>query len=814
MLKFDFRGLLKAAWLMPVCIGFSSQLFIAADAAEPKMESVTPSAISLGETRTVTIIGEGLQSIKDIVFYNQGIKCLEVVADGDFEATAKIQVDVAAAVGSAPFRLLTSDGFSNVKTLRLTDLPVMVEPKRDTDNAEIELQHDASVAIYGTLEDGQYDRYALELEAGETITAVVDAVRLGGNLLDTVLKVYGPSGDLITFVDDTALYRQDPYLQFSAPGPGRYVLEIHETNYNGSDDSHYLLYVGNLPTPSILYPPGGQVGQPLNVVTVPETNNASPPTSYKIAPLEATNDGWFNYRPEKAGKQAPTAVRMRVSSFPNVIEVGENNDFKSVLTTTHPVPAAFCGIIESDGDVDCFAFEAEAGAAFRFESFSERIGAPLDTLISIVDSEGNLLVSGDDWMCHDSRLDFKAPESGTDVLVVTDKLGNGFPHGVYRVEASGISPSVTSFLPRPDRTSQIGQSIAVPQGNRALVNVAVRRELIEGSADLSFSHLPAGVHVSPYSIPADRYWMPSIITASDTATIGGNLSQVDVRIGSGDAQVSGGFEQAIDLVAGSADTLFYGVNLHRVPVAVVEPVPFTIELETPKTSLAVGGTIKLKVRVMRDVGFDEPIIVRFPFLPSWVTCEPEANIPAGVDEVEHELVAYLEAEHRTWPLVVTAEVDVKNASSDVGQLRGKQVASELVNLTIAAAPIKGQFAPIAAEQGQTIQVTCKCIVDGPLPSTMLATLEGLPNRVSCDPVPFQAESGEVVFSLKLADDAPVGVFTSLSCRLRGELKQQAVTYVVAHNTALQIAEPGKLVRGTSGELLSPLEALKLKKSRP
>jgi hypothetical protein len=782
------------------------------NAAEPKIDSITPSVISVGETRSLKIVGEGLSSLRDLVFYQEGLECGDIQTDGDFAATATIRVIDGTKPGSVPFRLLTDSGFSNVKTLRLTDLPLMIEPDRKADSESVGIECGAGLAIYGTLKSGEYDRYALHLEADESCTAVVDAVRLGGLLLDTILKVYDPSGSMIASVDDTSLYRQDPFLQFTAKVAGEYVIEVHECNYDGGEDSHYVLYVGDMPAPAVVFPPGGHVGQALQVVTIPENGVRSP--TYQLPPLEAGEDGWMEHRLDHQGKRSPTAVRLRASPFPNVLEAGDNESAKSVLDRVSNVPIAFCGIIERSGDIDCFAFEAEAGKAIRFESFAERVGAPLDSIVSIIDREGVELVSGDDWMCHDSLVDFKPKYSGIYVLRVADKLGKGSADSVYRVEASFLEPKATVFLPRPDRASQTGQSIAVPLGNRAVANIGIRRDFVDGDASLAFENLPAGVTAPTWQIPSDQFWMPVVLSASEDAKFGGAMVQIRGTIRSGEGVVEGGFAQAIDLVAESADRLFHGVQVDRVPVAVVDPVPFRVELEAPESELAVGGTLAITIRVIREPGFTEPVLIKVPFLPPWVTCESEALVPVGVDEIQHELKAYRQADSRTWPMVVTAEVDARKASGDVSKLRGRQVASQLVPLTIAPSPISGRFEPIAAEQGETVEMKCLCNVSGVIAQPLTATLEGLPNRVTSNPVMLTGDVSEVTFDLKVADDAPIGTFGSVRCRLSGVLNGQSVSYVIAHETPLQIAAVGKLARGSSGEVLSPLEALQQKKSRP
>jgi hypothetical protein len=237
--------------------------------------------------------------------------------------------------------------------------------------------------------------------------------------------------------------------------------------------------------------------------------------------------------------------------------------------------------LQAQGDVDCYAFEAEEGHPLLIEAFANRIGSAADTLISVLDSDMQTISFNDDWGSHDSRIDFQPPRTGRYYLRVTDKLAAGAATAVYRVELSALEPNVTAFLPRPNRLSQQSQTISVPQGNRVLARMGVRRELVEGDVRMEFVDLPSGVKASSLIVPSDQYWMPVVLESKDTAAVGGQLAGMEVFLESGD-EVAGGFGQIVDLVAESADQLFQSAQVTRIPVAVAPAIPFSIELETPK----------------------------------------------------------------------------------------------------------------------------------------------------------------------------------------------------------------------------------------
>ncbi len=772
--------------------------------APPSIESVWPPVGQRGTEFQLKIVGSGLTHSQQLLFYSPHLKCTKLQAKSEYEVVATVVAESNCRLGNEPFRLLAKDGFSELRTLRISPFPTLFE-QRAEEKAEPMAIGALNVALCGVLESGEYDRYSLSMKAGEKITVEVDAVRLGGELLDTVLSILGPNGELIARADDNSLFQQDPTLSFEAPLDGDYVVDVHESNYGGSDHSYYALYIGTFPMASVVYPAGGQLGTTVHLEFIGDANTQYRKSVELPADEQHTQD--FQLLSQQDGVVAPSAIPFRLSKLANALEV-EPNDMPQQQQSIAPAPVAFNGILQRPGDIDCFAFEASINRPLLIEAFANRIGSAADTTIAILDDEFNVVAANDDWGSHDSRIEFLPPESGTYYLRVTDKLAAGAIKAVYRVEISPQQPSVTAFLPRPNRLSQQSQAITIPQGNRVLARMGVRRELVDGEVQMQFLDLPSGVQASTMIVPADRFWIPVVLEAKDDALLSGHLAGVEAVCMSENSEVVGQFEQVVDLVAESADQLFQSAHVSRLPVAVTPAMPFSVDLQSPATSLARSGTLDITVWVTRNENFRGPVRIELPFLPPWIVAEPFIVIPPDQSRGIYRLDARQQAAPRTWPLVALARVDTVSATGDTQELDGREVASRIVELTISESPLAGHFQNLAAEQGQSITVQCQLTKRGDAPSNLLATIEGLPNRVSAKPAHIDPSASQIEFQLILEADAPLGQFDSVQCRLSGEANGQAVSFVIATNSKLQITPPGKLFRNADGSILSPLEALR------
>jgi hypothetical protein len=793
----------------------------AAWAVSPSIESVSPGVGQRGADFQLKLVGAGLAEPTEVMLYSPGVKCEALQAPSDNELLVQLRATADCPLGTHAFRIRTPKGISELRTFRVTPFPVVIAEEPNEKLAEAK-SVPVNVTVSGVLESGDVDCFQISLRSGDRLSAEVEAIRLGGAMLDTVLTIFGPDGKVIVRADDTPLFRQDPFATIVVPVDGSYVIQIRESNFEGDENSRYALHIGTFPRPSSVYPAGGQVGQ---AVKVQFGGDGAGSWEQEIRlPIAPVND--YPLFAVNRGLGAPTPNPFRVSPFANVLESEPNDDPTTLRGKVTQLPSAFNGILQGDGDVDCFPCELSAGARFQFEVFAARVGSPIDTVLSILDESGNLLASNDDDETHDSRLLFTAPYQGTFLLRIAEKRGTGGANCVYRVEACQPEPRLSTFLPRPNRLSQERQAIAVPRGNRVAAMLGVQRFDVDGDIRLQVQGLPSGVASSPVSISPDRYWTPVVFEAQPDAAIAGALADLVASTAAGQNSVSGHFVQVVDLVAGSADALFHSVTVNQLAIAVIEEAPLAISLEQPQSPLPHDGTIGLKVRVVRAGDFDGPVDVTLPFLPSWVDGPAKITIPAGVSTAIYPLRAHAQAESRAWQICAEAKpgtpaprsVTAEPAPGAPMVRRGRRsrsasavdvaVSSQLVPLAVSIAPVSGTLATVAAEPGKTVNLVCELQRTGDLPDQLTATLEGLPNRVHAEPVTIAADDRRIIFVLKTEPTAPLGSFNSLVCRLSGVMGGQEVSYCVGRGGVLKIEPAGTLVLDDSGRALSPLEALR------
>jgi hypothetical protein len=813
------RALSILAALIPLCLAASPAL-----GGSPSLECVAPGVGQRGTEFQLHLKGAGLAEAAELMLYSAGVECAGLEVTSDNEVTARIRAGNHCLPGTYPFRLRTKQGLSELRVFRITPFPVVAEAEPNSAVSEAQVVP-PNVTIAGVIEAGDVDCFELTLRRGDRLSAEVEAIRLGGPMLDTLVAVFGPDGKKIVSVDDTPLFRQDPFVTIVAPADGRYVVQVRETSFDGDENSRYALHLGTFPRPAYVYPAGGQAGQ---TVRVRFGGDASGDFQQEVR-LPDTPVGRHGLFATHQGLASPTPNPFRVSEFANVLE--PDNNAQGDVRQGVELPVAFNGILSRAGDIDQFPFRAAQGGVWQFEAFAARLGSPIDSLISISDASGRVLVANDDDGTHDSRLVFTAPHDGEYVLSITDKRGEGGVNFVYRVEAAESRPCVAAFLPRPNRLSQDRQAIVVPQGNRVMALVGTQRPGFDGTVRLAARGLPTGVSFWEADVPLDMFCVPVVFEAGAEAPLAGALAEVLATGESTRATVAGCFIQVVDLIAGSADTLFASVEVDRLAVAVVEKYPFTVALEDPQTALAQDGTIALAIRVERTADFDGAVDVSFPFLPPWIDGPEKITVAADQTTAVFRLRSFPQAKPQTWRLCaeaiassgsarpmgveVGAGIPVRRRNAKGGGSSGPAtpVSSKLVALQVSTSPVTGTIGTVVTEQGRDVKLVCELKTRAALPQQMTATLEGLPNRVAAEPVTVSGDERSVVFTVKVDPTAPVGSFPSLVCRLSGAIDGHEVSYCTGRGGILRIERAGALVTDDAGRALSPLEVLRKSRAK-
>ncbi len=133
----------------------------------------------------------------------------------------------------------------------------------------------------------------------------------------------------------------------------------------------------------------------------------------------------------KAGDS--NAHRLIVDRSPVLAEKEPNNGFAQAQTIA--IGQTVAGAIDRGFDVDVYRFEGKAGQRVTAEVVAARYGSPLDSILTVYTSDGQVVAANDDMdaTTTDSRLEATLPRDGTYYLSLVDANDRGSPAHVYRL---------------------------------------------------------------------------------------------------------------------------------------------------------------------------------------------------------------------------------------------------------------------------------------------------------------------------------------------------------------------------------------------
>ncbi len=307
-----------------------------------------------------------------------------------------------------------------------------------------------------------------------------------------------------------------------------------------------------------------------------------------------------------------------------------------------------------------------------------------------------------------------------------------------------------------ERYGQYKQQIYVAKGNRFGALVSASRANFGGNLVLEGNELPAGITMLAEPMPSNLNVMPVVFEAAADAALSGKLVDFTARHADENQNIRGGFSNRADFViAAPGQSLYSWKDVNRLPIAVVDELPFHLEIVEPKVPLVRDGEMQLKIRAIRKEGFTAPINVEFPFRPPGVSAASSVSIGEGQTEVDYPLNANGSAQVGKWKVFAQGSANVGGTA---------WVSSQLANLEIAEAYVQFAIQRAACEQGQPAQILCTLNHVTPFEGTANAQLLGLPPKVTTSEMEFNKETKELIFSLQTDASSPVGKH-NLLCRL-------------------------------------------------
>ena len=212
-------------------------------------------------------------------------------------------------------------------------------------------------------------------------------------------------------------------------------------------------------------------------------------------------------------------------------------------------------------------------------------------------------------------------------------------------------------------------------------------------------------------------------------------------------------------------------------MAVVAPLPFTVDVEQPQVPLVRNGSMSLPIVVTRAEGFDAAIRVELLFRSPGVGARGHVNIPKGKTTGSYPINANSKALLGEWPLCLNATANFKGPA---------WTSSNLKTLEVHEAFVTASIDRVSVEQGQSAEIVCKLEHHFPFEGTATAKLLGLPPNVTVvgdndsKSALFDATTNEIRFKVVTNDKSPIGKHTSMFCHLSIPKNGQQMTSKTAN----------------------------------
>ncbi|NNE90075.1 MAG: peptidase [Verrucomicrobiales bacterium] len=785
----QMRGMLTAIGLAAfLAMGLPLQL----QAANPDFQNTSPRGAKRGTEVQVTFTGSRIDDAQEILFHQPGIsfKDLKWAVDektkrGSLTATLVIAPD--ARLGEHQLRLRCKSGVTYARTFWVSqfDNVAEVEPNDSFEEPQtIPLNSTVTAAV----KPEEVDFFKVQAKKGQRISVEIEGLRINNVrnrvAIDPYVAILDKDRFELAVSDDSALLKQESVISIVAPEDGEYVIEIRDASYQGS--GRYRAHIGSFPRPLAIYPSGAKAGSETEFTLI-----GDPKGTYKAKakmPVDLVDEHEVfgmheNLIPASGNK-------VRVSPFENVLEAEPNNKKEEATNAPHSLPLAFNGILEEPGDTDYFKFTAKKGERYRFKTYANRIGSPVDTVLYIYNEKGGSVGSNDDADgSKDSRVDFNCPADGVYFVRVKDMLDRGGKDFVYRVESEPYTPGILVTMPEMlRRDNQYRKQFNIPQGNNFAMVVNVSRQNLSGDLQFDLPKLPAGVTWEAGTIPKNLSQFPILLKAAPDAPVAGAMYDFQVKTVDAEKPVVGKYSQSIAFVRGNPNgTAYYTRSNDQLPIAVVEKAPFSISIDQPKVPIVRNGTMKLKIRANRLDGYDKKIVVRMLWRPPGISCPATMTFNEKDTELEYELNANANAEVNNWKITMLAESD-----GGKGQM---VVAAPFVNLSVEEPYVGMKLNLTTVKQGQKTEMVANIDQLRDFEGEAQVQLFGLPAKAIAQTMKINKGTTELRFPISTELDTPVGQHKNMFCTLVLTKNGAPITHRVGMGGVLRVdpkpKEPAK-----------------------
>ncbi len=439
--------------------------FFPLHAAVPAVEHFFPVAAQRGTTNSVVAVGKIDPWPAQVWVDVPGLRFVASTNKGEFT----VEVEASAPEGAHWVRVYNDEGASRPRCFIIESRVQTREAEPNDEFRSPQKIESLPAAINGRLEkSGDVDSYGIELSAGQTLIASVDAYVLESPL-DAVLRVTDANGVQVAWNHDGRTL--DPFLTYTAAAAGRYVVQVmgfphpatSEIRFHGSDKCVYRLRLDAGPYVGYTLPLGARRGRDSRLRLAGWNLPA------KLAAEQNFNGAPSAFDPRYGMFRLPSidnVVRIPLGDGPEILEQEPNN--LSSEANAFELPGAATGCVSRGDDVDRFQFTARKGERLQWNVQAVSLGFPVDAWLKIENSNGVQVARSEGGNGQDPELSWTPGHDGTFQAVVGSLVHRGGSNHWYRLSA---------FRPGPDyKVSAAGESFVFKAGSTNEVKVTVSRQ--------------------------------------------------------------------------------------------------------------------------------------------------------------------------------------------------------------------------------------------------------------------------------------------------------------------------------------------------
>jgi hypothetical protein len=487
------------AKLRPIAVLAAALTFaLEAAAAPPTVSHLLPRGGQRGTTVRVACVGA--LDPWPVSVWAPGVEVVPAAEKGQFDIT--IPPDLAA--DRVWVRFYNVEGAAELMPFLIGGLTEVAEVEPNQALSQAQVLDERSVTINGALEGADVDGFAVQLAAGETLVADLDAFNDFGAPMDAILQVVTADGNVVAENhDDVDL---DPRLAYTATQAGTYIARVFafpaspdtSISYRGGPDYVYRLtlttgpYITHsAPMTALLSDPG-----PVEVFGW----NIPPGTRLAVLPLlgggadhavelESLGDlrnasdarVGLVFAPGFAG-----AAPVRLASYPAVPTVPAPDADEPTLLAP---PSSVVGRLLRPRQQDTFRVPLRAGQQVVFAVEARSIESQVQPVLRLFDPTGAVVASVEDPVpTRATILAHGASQDGDYRLTVHDRFRQSGESCFYRLTARleeadfELTAATDALVVTPDQPAEL------------VVNV-VRRAAGPGVGpiDVQVLDLPPGV---------------------------------------------------------------------------------------------------------------------------------------------------------------------------------------------------------------------------------------------------------------------------------------------------------------------------------